>query len=39
MISTAITPSIIAFGRLGIGESWTAREKAGWPLVGYLWRD
>jgi hypothetical protein len=36
MISMPFAPSIVAFGRFGIGEGWTAREKAEWPLVGCL---
>ena len=31
MISMPFAPSIIAFGRFVIGESWTAREKLGCP--------
>lgn len=34
MISMPFAPSIVAFRPPGIGGSWTAREKAGWPLVG-----
>ena len=36
LIAFIFAPSIVAFGRFGLRESWTAREKAGWPLVGYL---
>ena len=31
MISMPFAPSIMAFGRFVIGESWTAREKLGRP--------
>jgi hypothetical protein len=32
MISMPFAPSIIAFRRFVIGESWTAREKLGCPV-------
>jgi hypothetical protein len=35
-ISMLFAPSIAAFGRFGLGGGRTAREKAGWPLVGCL---
>jgi hypothetical protein len=37
MISMPFAPSIIAFGRFVIGESWTAREKLGCPGRAYDW--
>jgi hypothetical protein len=37
MISMTFAPSVIAFGRFVIGESWTAREKLGCPARVYDW--
>jgi hypothetical protein len=37
MISMPFVPSSIAFGRLAIGQSWTAREKLGCPGRVYDW--
>ncbi|MGO8866335.1 MAG: hypothetical protein ACLQME_07525 [Alphaproteobacteria bacterium] len=39
MISMPFAPYIVAFGRFGIDESWTAREKLGHPARVCGWDD